>query len=117
VVLDIQPLTFLALTGEDRRQWTAANGDLLTLEGKRVSTDWLGQRAEAMLRYERWRNNVLVEAQMEPMVQRYWGVEEFAFALREAGFADVTVAGDYDRSRPPSARARILTYEAKRLTR
>ena len=34
VVIDIQPLSALAVSGEDRRQWTAANGDLLTLEGR-----------------------------------------------------------------------------------
>src|SRR5215469_11934499 len=43
LVLDIQPVSYLAHTAEDRRSWTAANGDLLTLEGKRVATDWLSQ--------------------------------------------------------------------------
>jgi hypothetical protein len=89
-------------------------GDLLTLEGKRVKTDWLGQRSESLLRYERWRDNALVEAQLEPMAQRYWGLEEFAFALRAAGFGEITVAGDYDRARPPRPSARVLTFEASR---
>ncbi|HEY2179289.1 MAG TPA: class I SAM-dependent methyltransferase, partial [Caulobacteraceae bacterium] len=66
VVLDIQPLAPLAASGEDRRQWTAGNGDLLTLEGKRVKTDWLAQRVDYAIRYERWRDNALVESQLEP---------------------------------------------------
>ena len=115
VVLDLQPLSALAPSGEDRRQWTAANGDLLTLEGHRVATDWLGQRAEATLRYERWRDNRLIETQLEPWAQRHWGVEEFALALAAAGFSEVSVVGDYDRRRPPRARDRILTFEARRL--
>lgn len=115
VVLDIQPLWFLGTSGEDRRQWTAANGDLLTLEGRRVKTDWLAQRTEATLRYERWRDNRLIEAQLEPMTQRFWGREEFAFALGAAGFGEISVVGGYDRGRPPRSRDRVLTFEARRL--
>jgi len=114
VVLDIQPISFLAGSGEDRRQWTAENGDLLTLEGVRTRTDWIGQRAEASLRYERWRDNRLVEAQLEPMAQRYWGLEEFTLALTSAGFTDIKVTGNYDRGRAVRANDRTLTFEATR---
>ncbi len=116
LVLDIQPVRFLDPTGEDRRQWTAANGDLLTVEGKRVATDWLAQRVENRYRYERWRDNRLVEAQVEPMSQRYWGLEEFALALGAAGFGEIKVAGDYDRTRGPRPNARTLTFEATRMS-
>lgn len=115
VVLDIQPVRFLDPAGEDRRQWSAPNGDLLTLEGKRVTTDWLAQRVENRIRYERWRDNRLIETQLEPMAQRFWGLEEFALALGAAGFGEIKVAGDYDRTRAPRSRARILTFEATRL--
>jgi SAM-dependent methyltransferase len=114
VVLDIQPLAFLAATSDDRRQWTAANGDLLTLEGIRVTTDWLTQRREARLRYERWRDHRLVESQLEPMAQRYWGLEEFALALQATGFGQIQVTGGYDRARGPRPSDRVLTYEATR---
>lgn len=112
LVLDLQGLNFLAGEGTDRRRWTAPNGDLLTLEGLRVKTDWLAQRAEAMLRYERWREGRLVESQMEAMAQRYWGLEEFRLALEAAGFRDVAVWGNYDRSRRPRSGDRVHTYEA-----
>ena len=114
LILDIQPLSFLAATGEDRRQWTAANGDLLTAEGKRTATDWLRQTARTAYRYERWRDNALVEAQIDPMAQRYWGLDEFTLALHSAGFADVAVVGGYDRRRAPRAGDRVLTFEARR---
>jgi len=114
VVLDIQPLSFLANTKDDRRRWTAPNGDLLTVEGIRTTTDWLAQRREAMLRYERWRDNRLVETHMEPMAQRYWGLEEFGLFLEAGGFGQVSVVGNYDRSRGPRAGDRTLTFEAVR---
>lgn len=114
VVLDIQPLSFLASDRYNRRRWTAENGDLLTIEGAGVLTDWMTQRRESMLRYERWRDNRLVETQMEPMAQRYWGLNEFRLFLEAGGFTGVGVVADYDRSRGPNARARTLTFEAVR---
>jgi SAM-dependent methyltransferase len=115
VVLDIQPLSFQADTRDDRRRWTAENGDLLTVEGIRTTTDWLTQRREAMLRYERWRDNRLVETHMEPMAQRYWGLEEFRLVLEASGFGQVSVVGDYRRDRPLRANTRSLTFEAVRV--
>lgn len=112
LVLDMQGLNFLALSGQDRRRWTAENGDLLTAEGIRTDTDWLRQRAETTYRYERWRDHVLVESQIDPMAQRYWGLDEFRLALEAAGFVSVSVSGGYDRSRAPKAGDRVLTFEA-----
>jgi SAM-dependent methyltransferase len=114
VVLDIQPLSFLANLADDQRQWTAQNGDLLTVHGRRVRTDWLAQRAENLTRYERWRDGRLVEAELDPMAQRYWGLEEFALALGAAGFTDVSVTGGYAHGRSPRAADRVLTFEARR---
>ena len=116
VVFDMQSLNFLAATAhEDRRGWTAENGDLLTVEGIRVTTDWFGQRAAANLRYERWRDNVLIETHLEPMSQRYWGIDEFTLALGSTGFGDIKVVGNYDRRRPPRSGDRTFTFEAVRI--
>lgn len=115
IILDLPPLSLLAATAvDDRRSWTAENGDLLTLEGVRVATDWPGQRAATNIRYERWRDNGLIETHLEPMSQRYWGLKEFALALGSVGFGDITVIGAYDRSRPPRSGDRTFTFEAVR---
>ena len=115
LVLDLQGLNFLASTAaKDRRRWTAPNGDLLTLEGDRVVTDWLRQRAEMSYRYERWRDGTLVESQIDLMAQRYWGLDEFRLVLEGAGFGNVTVTGGYDRSRGPRQADRVWTFEAMR---
>ena len=112
-VLDIQSLDFLAAAKyADRRSWQAEAGDLLTIEGLRVSTDWLGQKAVANLRYERWRDNLLIETHLEPMSQRYWGVDEFALALAATGYGEIKVIGNYDRRRAPRSGDRSFTFEA-----
>jgi len=71
-----------------------------------------GQPLAARYRYERWRDHRLVETQIDPMVQRAWGVAEFELALRQSGFSDVRVIGGYNRSRAPRAGDRVLTFEA-----
>jgi SAM-dependent methyltransferase len=115
LVLDIQPLSFLAASGDDRRSWTAENGDLLTVDGRRLKTDWLAQRVEYAIRYERWRKGALIESQLEPMAQRYWSLQEFRMALQACGFDEIAVAGGYDRDRPPRPSDRVLTFEGVRV--
>lgn len=115
VLLDIQPLSFLARTSEDRRRWVAPNGDLLTIEAPRITPDWLRQRADYTIRYERWRDNKLIESQLEPMAQRYWGKDEFTLALQAAGFELVTITGDYSPGRALHAGNRVLTFEARKV--
>ena len=114
LVLDLQGLNFLTSQGQDRRRWTAANGDLLTCEGISTATDLLRQRAETTYRYERWRDHALAESQIDVMAQRYWGLDEFRLALEAAGFEEVAVTGGYDRSRAPQPSDRVWTFEAVR---
>ena len=114
LIADLQSLGFLASKGEDQRSWMAENGDLLTVEGRIVRIDWLAQRVEGRIRYDRWRDNVLVESHLEPMAQRHWGVQEFTLALGAAGFDEIVAYGGYDRSRPLHASDRTLTFEARR---
>ena len=114
LLVDIQSLNFLARGGEDRRRWTAPNGDLLTLEAPRIKADWIRQRADYTIRYERWRGNKLIEGQLEPMAQRYWGAQEFKLALHVSGFSDITMIANYAPGRPIAADARVITYEARK---
>lgn len=114
LVIDLQGLNFLTARGEDRRRWTAPDGDLLTCEGIRTGTDVLRQWAETTYRYERWRDHSLVETQIDVMAQRYWGLDEFGLALEAAGFSAVTVCGGYDRRRGPRDGDRVWTFEAVR---
>lgn len=113
LIVDIQPLAGLAARGEDLRSWTAANGDLLTLEGKVTGVDWQAQTIARRYRYERWRDHDLVESQIDTMVIRHWGREEFALALQECGFRVEAVFGNHARRRPRSS-DHSLTFEAQR---
>ena len=51
---------------------------------------------------------------MEPMAQRYWGVEEFRLALETTGFVEITVTGGYRPGQAPTSAIRAITFEAIR---
>ncbi len=112
LILDIQGLSALGDQRQDLRAWTADNGDVLTLSGQRLETDYLRQRIVSQLRYERWREGALIAAEIDMMTQRFWGLEEMSLLLSACGFRDVRVHGDYDRGRAPRRNARTLTFEA-----
>jgi hypothetical protein len=66
------------------------------------------------LRYEQWRVGELVHTELEIFHLRWWGVLEFELALREAGFTDIVVSGNYQHGRPPSKDDPVITFEALR---
>ena len=114
LLIDLTPLSTLAPVEDDRRSWVAENGDLLTLHAVRTGTDWTKQAFRLSVRYERWRENRLVAAELEPMVMRQWGIEEFRMALNRAGFTGAQCHGDYRRGEPPGAGTRMVTWEARK---
>jgi SAM-dependent methyltransferase len=102
--VDIQPLRNLtARPLEWVRSWTTPTGDLLRICSNVVELDLLAQRRVSQDRYERWRAGRLVEQELEVLAIRCWGVKEFELTLKEAGFADISVCGDYQIGRPPRA--------------
>jgi SAM-dependent methyltransferase len=115
LILDVEPIRALTASGESRRSWTAANGDLITADTRRMAVNWLEQRFEYHSVYQRWRGHRLVETELEPMALRYWGLRELTLTLLAAGFGEIGVFGDYDRDRPPRSGDKTLTFEAIRL--
>jgi SAM-dependent methyltransferase len=113
LMIDIMPLGYLVNERPDIRTWTAANGDLLRIEGRAVEIDVLRQRRVTHDRYERWRDGRLVESELEVMAFRLWGLKEFELLLAAAGFEAVTLGADYEAG-PPRRSSRILNYEARR---
>jgi SAM-dependent methyltransferase len=94
--VDIQRLASLTATPMDHvRSWTTPTGDLLRITSNVVELDLMAQRRVSQDRYERWRGGRLVEQELEILAIRCWGLKEFELTLKEAGFADISVCGDW----------------------
>ena len=114
--IDLMPLAGLASSrpGGGVRTWTTPAGDLLRMELQRAELDLLGQRVVTHTVYQRWRGSRLVDMELEVLAVRHWALHEFKLTLKEAGFSDVTVCGDYRAGRPPGARDDYWCFQAVR---
>ncbi|WP_313152292.1 class I SAM-dependent methyltransferase [Lacrimispora sp.] len=94
------------------RTWECPNGDIITLENKIVEIDYINQYTISHGRYEKWRDGVLVQTELEYFPLRWYGVEEFRSVLESTGFKDIVISSDYKLGRYPSASEDIITFEA-----
>lgn len=114
LIVDLDPID--SFLGESRsiRKWQAEDGDWLTLTADRIETDFVAQTTVSHLRYDRWTKGRLTASELELFSLRWWGVEEFASALRETGLVDIVVSGNYEHRRPPRKGDQNITFEARR---
>ena len=90
------------------------NDEVVTLTDDRMETNFLTQTVVSQHRYEHWRQGKLVGTERELFSLRWWGVAEFAMALRETGFVDVVASGNYQYGRAPQKDDGTISFEARR---
>lgn len=112
LIVDLIFETDMELGKISERFWESPNGDVLTVEHRKVKLDWIHQYSVSHNRYERWRNGTLVESELERMPIRWYGVEEFKAILEKIGFADITVSAEYEYGKEPTHGNSILSFEA-----
>lgn len=116
LILDIDPIESVISEAMPARRWAVEGGDLLTMTSHRAEIDYVKQTTLSHLHYEHWRDGALLLSELDLFHLRWWGVDELTFALREAGFADVVVSGDYQHGRHPRRGDQIISFEANRPT-
>lgn len=114
VIIDLDAIGgFLGPSGSVRH-WVTEDGDLLTLTDHRLETNHISQTTLSSLRYEHWHSGRLIATELDLFELRWWGVHEFSLALREAGFTDVVVSGNYQHGKAPQKDDAIISFEARR---
>lgn len=114
LIIDLPPMDFLGRSSDGLRAWTAANGDILRMDSRRVELDAVGQRRVNHDVYERWRDGQLVDQQLEVFAFRSWGLQEFEMALVATGFESVSVGANYRPGRAPRSGDQIFNFVARR---
>jgi SAM-dependent methyltransferase len=113
--VDLMPLAYLTNPATHYvRSWTTPVGEQLTITSSRLELDLLRQRKVMLDRYDRWRGGKLVETEVETLATRLWGLHEFELTLKEAGFSEITVCGDYRVGRAPRASDSWWCFKAVR---
>ncbi|GKW47073.1 class I SAM-dependent methyltransferase [Planococcus sp. NCCP-2050] len=112
LIVDLIFETDMELGKVSERFWESPNGDVLTVEHRKVKIDWIHQYSVAHNRYERWRDGKLVESELERMPIRWYGVEEFKAVLEKIGFTGITVSANYQYGEKPTNGNQLLSFEA-----
>lgn len=112
LILDIALQTDISIGTVSTRTWECSNGDIITLENKTVEVDYINQYTISHGRYEKWREGVLIQTELEYFPLRWYGVEEFRLILENIGFKDIMISSDYKLGQYPSNSEEIITFEA-----
>jgi SAM-dependent methyltransferase len=112
LILDISLQTDISMGRVSTRIWECLNGDIITLENKIVEVDHINQYTISYGRYEKWREGVLLQTELEHFPLRWYGVEEFKLILEGIGFRNIVISSDYNLGQYPSNSEGIITFEA-----
>ena len=77
-----------------------------------VEVDYINQYTISHGRYEKWRDGVLLQTELEHFPLRWYGVEEFRLVLESVGFKDIKISSDYKLGKYPSLSEDMITFEA-----
>jgi SAM-dependent methyltransferase len=112
LILDIFLQTEISIGTVSTRTWECSNGDIITMENKTVEVDYINQYTVSHGRYEKWREGVLLQTELEYFPLRWYGVEEFRLILESIGFKDIVISSGYKYGQYPSNSEEIITFEA-----
>lgn len=112
LIVDISLQTDISIGTVLTRTWECPNGDIIVLEDKTVEVDYINQYTISHGRYEKWREGVLLQTELEYYPLRWYGVEEFKSILESIGFEKIVISSDYKLEQYPSNSEEIITFEA-----
>lgn len=112
LIVDISLQTDISIGTVSTKTWECSNGDIITLENKIVEVDYINQYTISHGRYEKWREGVLLQTELEHFPLRWYGVEEFKLILESIGFKNIVISSDYKLGQYPSNFEEIITFEA-----
>lgn len=112
LIVDISLQTDISIDTVSTKTLECSNGDIITLENKIVEIDYINQYTISHGRYEKWREGVLLQTELEYFPLRWYGVEEFKLILESIGFKNIVISSDYKFGQYPSNSEEIITFEA-----
>ncbi|WP_411954564.1 class I SAM-dependent methyltransferase [Alkalibacillus sp. S2W] len=93
-------------------EWETFDGDVITLEDKIIDVSWVNQLIMSHHKYERWHRGQFVEAELERVSFKWFGIEELRLMLAQAGFINISLTADYKEEAPINGETNTITFEA-----
>ncbi|KQL56574.1 MULTISPECIES: class I SAM-dependent methyltransferase [Bacillaceae] len=86
----------------------------ITLSVYEVELNWIDQYSLTYLTYRKWRSGKEVDTELQQFKVHWYGVKEFTYMLKEAGFTSIQMSADYLHDKAPSKETSLITFEAIR---
>lgn len=114
LILDLD-LPFYPELGENSTNtYQLSETEMITYEKKIIEIDWLEQHIISHLTYSKWENGMLIKTELQQLLVRWYGINEFKLLLEKIGFKHITVSADYDYLTTPEDSNQSITFEAKK---
>ncbi|AOA59829.1 class I SAM-dependent methyltransferase [Acinetobacter larvae] len=94
------------------RTFHTENNDLITLQITQSAIDYVQQTTTTHHRYEKWRDQQIIQSEFEIFSLHWYGIAELKQLLSQAGFSDIQFCSDYDPQQAPHNDSEIITVEA-----
>lgn len=112
LIIDITLQTDMRINDVVTRTWKTTNGDMITLETRKVEVDYINQYTMSHHMYEKTRNGKIIQTEFEQFPLRWYGVEEFKLLLQQIGFEDIIISANYTYGQYPTSADQPITFEA-----
>lgn len=76
------------------------------------SIDWLEQIEHTLIRYEKWKDGKLIDAELQHLPLHWFGREEFVMCLRDQGYTNITLCANYQDGLEPDSYHDQLCFSA-----
>jgi len=96
------------------RSWTTEKNEVLLLEEKNIEVNFIQQKIVSLLKYEKWKDGILIKSELQRLPVSWYGVEEFKLILECVGFKSITISADYRYNYYPQHNGQMITFEAKK---
>ncbi|MET3684107.1 SAM-dependent methyltransferase [Alkalibacillus flavidus] len=112
LIVDLEIVQPKSVGQVETNEWDTLDGDVITKEDKVVAIDHVHQFVKTHAKYERWHRSQLVEAELERVHNKWYGVEEMRLMLERVGFQSVVLATDYQLAQEPNSDATVISFVA-----
>ncbi|MFC4306468.1 class I SAM-dependent methyltransferase [Cohnella boryungensis] len=96
------------------KTWKTPSNEVIVLEDKRIELNLLEQKTVSLLKYEKWKDGVSIQTELQRLSISWYRDYEFELILEELGYEVIRKSADYKLNKVPDRAGQMITYEANR---
>ncbi|WP_418186948.1 methyltransferase domain-containing protein [Aliarcobacter lanthieri] len=114
LILDIEVQNNINELEISNRSWTNEKDEIINLSTQVMQIDYINQFTIYHNKYEKIKENKVIQNELEKFVLRWYGIEEFKLILESLGYKNIIISSDYKYNIYPNKAGQIVTFEANK---